>query len=77
MEKFSRLWTTSEIFTARGDKMCERFEDASVIQTVAIYTNILYAQHWKDTPEPEKNPTLTKIVNVSYTISMDMCLEPF
>ena len=36
MEKISRLWTTHEIFTARGDKMCERFEDTSVIQTVAV-----------------------------------------
>ena len=32
------------------------------------YTKILYAQHWKDTPEQEKNPTMTKIVNVSYYI---------
>ena len=35
MEKISRLWTTREIFTARSDKMCGRFEDASVIQTIA------------------------------------------
>ena len=28
-----------------GDKMCERFEDASVIQTAASYTKILYAHH--------------------------------
>ena len=43
--------------------MCERFKDASVIQTVACYTKILYAHHWKDTPcRAEKNPTMTKIV---------------
>ena len=56
--------------------MCERFKDALVIQTVASYTKILYAHHWKDTPEPK--PTMTKIVllrllskmivNVSYYI---------
>ena len=40
--------------------MCERFEDALVIQTVASYTKILYAHHWKDTPEPKL--TMTKIV---------------
>ena len=51
---------------ARGDKMCERFEDASVIQTGC-------SQLYKDTLRPplerysraEKNPTITKIVNVS------------
>ena len=59
--------------------MCERFEDASVIQTVATYAKILYTHHWKDTPcRAEKNPTMTKIVllwllsktivNVSYYI---------
>ena len=56
--------------------MCERFEDTLVIQIVASYTKILYAHHWKDTPEPK--PTITKvvllwllsktIVNVSYYI---------
>ena len=35
MEKILRLWTTREIFTARSDKMCEQFEDALVIQTIA------------------------------------------
>ena len=40
VEKTSRLWTTCEIFTARsyvarGNKMCDRFEDASVIRTTA------------------------------------------
>ena len=50
-----------------------------MIQTVASYTKILYAHHWKDTPcRAEKNPTMTKIVllwllsktivNVSYYI---------
>ena len=59
--------------------MCKRFEDASVIQTVASYTKILYTHHWKDTPcRAEKSPTMTKIVllgllsktivNVSYYI---------
>ena len=59
--------------------MCERFEDSSVIQTVARYTKILYAHHWKGTPcRAEKNPTMTKIallwllsktiINVSYYI---------
>ena len=34
-----------------------------MIQTVANYTKILYAHHWKDTPcRTEKNPTMTKIV---------------
>ena len=42
MEKISRLWITREIFTAHGDKMCERFEDASVIQIAASYTKILF-----------------------------------
>ena len=61
---------------ACGDKMCERLKDASVIQTVASYTKILYAHHWKDTPEPKL--TMTKIVllwllsktivNISYYI---------
>ena len=41
VEKISRLWTTHEIFTARGDKICERFEDTSVIQIVASYAKIL------------------------------------
>ena len=54
MEKISRLWTTREIFTGRGDKICERFEDESVIQIVASYAKILYAHHWKDTPEPKR-----------------------
>ena len=31
-----------------------QFEDKSVIQTVAGYTKILYAHHWKDTPEPKR-----------------------
>ena len=41
-------------YLARGDKMCERFEDTSVIQIVVSYTKILYAHHWKDTPEPKR-----------------------
>ena len=67
--------------------MCEQFEDALVIQTVASYTKILYAHHWKDTLcRVEKNPTMTEIVFYGYyrklwltlaTISLDMCLEPF
>ena len=60
VKKFSRLWTTGEIFTARSDKMCERFEDESVIQTVASYTKILYAHHWKDTPEPKRTRQLLR-----------------
>ena len=39
---------------ARGDKMCERFVDASVIQIVASYAKILYDHHCKDTPEPKR-----------------------
>ena len=42
----------------RGKKMhmCDQFEDASVVQTIArhhIYKDI-YAHHWKDTPKPKR-----------------------
>ena len=59
------------MFTARSDKMCERFENASVIQTVASYTKILYAHHWKDTPEPKRTRQLLRwltLARVSYYI---------
>ena len=67
--------------------MCERFEDASVIQTVANYTKILYAHHCMERhSRAEKNLIMTRIVLLWLlsktivtlaTISLDMCLEPF
>ena len=68
MEKISRLWTTHEIFyhmyLACGDKLCDQFEDASVIQTIArhhIYKVILHPPLERHS-RAEKNPTMTKIV---------------
>ena len=37
MEQISKLQTIREIFTARGDKVCDRFEDVSMIRTTAMY----------------------------------------
>ena len=70
MEKNSRLWTTRKIFyrtylaRARGDKLCDQFEDASVIRTIArhhIYKDILCPPLERHS-RAEKNPTMTKIV---------------
>ena len=74
---------------ARGDKLCDRFEDASVIRTIArchIYKDILRPPLERHS-RAEKNPTMTKIVflwlftkmilNDSSVLSLDMCLEPF
>ena len=62
------LWTTCENFyrtyLARGDKLCDRFEDASVIRTIArhhIYKDILCPPLERH-PRAENNPTMTKIV---------------
>ena len=66
MEKISRLWTTHEIFTARGNKMCDRFEDTSVIRTIArhhIYKNTL-SPPLERHPRAEKNPTMTNAVAI-------------
>ena len=44
--------------------MRDRFEYASVIQTIAIdimFIKIFYVHHWKDS-RAEKNPTMTNIV---------------
>ena len=42
------------VYLVRGDKLCDRFKDASVIRTIArhrvTFTKIFYAHHWKDTP---------------------------
>ena len=70
MEKISRLWTTHKNFycmylaRARGDKLCDRFEDALVIRTIArhhIYKDILCPPLERHS-RVEKNPTMTKIV---------------
>ena len=60
--------TTREIFyltyLARGDKLCDRFEDASVVRTIArhhIYKDILHPPLERHS-RAEKNPTMTKIV---------------
>ena len=73
MEKISRLWTTREIFyrtyLVRGDKLCDRFEDASVIRTIArhhIYKDILRPPLERH-PRAEKNPTMTKSFDVAIT----------
>ena len=46
------------VYLVRGDKLCDRFKDASVIRTIArhrvTFTKIFYAHHWKDTPEPKR-----------------------
>ena len=60
------MWTTREIFLphvsiACGDKLCDRFEDASVIRTIArhhIYEDILRPPLERH-PRAEKNPTMT------------------
>ena len=49
------------IARARGDKLCDRFEDASAIQTIArhhIYKDILRPP-LEIHPRAEKNPTMT------------------
>ena len=56
MEKISRLWTTRKIFTARSNKMCERFEDASVIQTVAIVIQRYFTPTTGKTLQDRKEP---------------------
>ena len=66
MEKISRLWRTREILyrtylaRARGDKLCDQFEDASVIRTIArqhIYKDILHPPLTRYS-RAEKNPTI-------------------
>ena len=68
VEKISRLWTTHKIFyhtyLAHGDKLCDWFEDASVIPTIArhhIYKDILHPPLERHS-RAKKNPTMTKIV---------------
>ena len=68
--KILRLWTTREIYyrtylaRARGDKLCDRFEDVSVIRTIArhhIYKDIL-CPPLERFSRAEKNPTMINIV---------------
>ena len=76
-------------FLARGDKMCDRFEDASVIRTIArhhIYKDILCPPLERHS-RAEKNSSITNIVllwllkkmilNDSYYCWTCQCLEPF
>ena len=49
---------------AHGNKLCDQFEDASVIRTIArhhVYKDILRPPLERH-PRAEKNPTMTKIV---------------
>ena len=64
------LWTTREFFyrtylsCARGDKLCDRFEDTSGIRTIArhhIYKDNLCPPLERHS-RAEKNPAMTKIV---------------
>ena len=51
-------------YLAHGDKLCDQFEDASVIRTIArhhIYKDILLPPLERHS-KAEKNPTMTKIV---------------
>ena len=61
MEKLRGCGQPAKFFTARGDKLCDRFEDASVIRTIArhhIYKDILRPPLERH-PRAEKNPTMT------------------
>ena len=59
---------------ARGNKMCDRFEDASVIQTTAGHH--IYKRHFTNTigktrerhSRAEKNPTMT--IQDSFTVAI-------
>ena len=89
VEKFRGYGQPAKFITARGDKICDQFEDVSVIRTTArhhIYKDILCPQ-LEIHSRAEKNPTMIKIVllwlltktilNDRSVLSLDMCLEPF
>ena len=70
MEKILRLWTTRSFFyqmclaRARGNKLCDRFEDTSVIRIIArhhIHKDILCPPLERHS-RAEKNPIMTKTV---------------
>ena len=52
------------MYLAHGDKLCDRFKDVLVVQTIArhhIYKDILRPPLERHS-RAEKNPTMTKIV---------------